>query len=80
MRIGPEQLERLRSADAILKGPAGLPEQRNALGVESAVLGGILRPALDTYANVRPAGLGPSHCRPTGETSAVECSRWGFCR
>lgn len=28
----------------------------------------------------RRPGLGPSDCRPTGETSAVECPRWGFCR
>ena len=53
-RLGEEELDRLREADAVFKGPAGLPGHRSPLGTETGVLGGLLRPALQTYANVRP--------------------------
>lgn len=45
--------------DGILKGPAGLPEARNADGTEAGLLGGTLRRGLDLFANVRPARLLP---------------------
>lgn len=53
-RLGQPELDRLRDADAIFKGPAGLPGHRGPLGTETGVLGGLLRPALQTFANVRP--------------------------
>jgi 3-isopropylmalate dehydrogenase len=53
-RLGQPELDRLRHADAILKGPAGLPGRRSPLGTETGVLGGLLRPTLKTFANVRP--------------------------
>jgi len=56
-------LERITSSyDAVLKGPVGRPDVRNPDGTEAGVLSGILRGALDTYANVRPVatmGGGP---------------------
>lgn len=56
-------LERIKSRyDAVLKGPVGRPDVRNPDGTEAGVLSGILRGALDTYANVRPVatmGGGP---------------------
>lgn len=53
-RIGEPEMSRILAADAVFKGPAGLPGRRSALGTESGVLGGLLRPALEAYANVRP--------------------------
>ncbi len=46
-------------ADAILKGPMGLPEVRNPDGTEAGILGGVLRKGLDLYANIRPIRLFP---------------------
>ncbi|MGH3357459.1 MAG: isocitrate/isopropylmalate family dehydrogenase, partial [Nocardioidaceae bacterium] len=62
-------LDRLRSADGVLKGPVGLPEVRNSDGTEAGLLGGVLRIGLDTYANVRPIRLldgvgGPTRHEP----------------
>ena len=55
-----ESLERMRGeADAILKGPVGLPDVRHPDGTEAGVLGGILRTGLDTYANIRGITLLP---------------------
>jgi 3-isopropylmalate dehydrogenase len=48
-----------READAVLKGPVGLPEVRLPDGTEAGLLGGVLRTGLDTYANVRPIRLLP---------------------
>lgn len=53
-RLGSNELERIRAAAAVFKGPAGRPEQRAEDGTEAGLLGGLLRPTLDTYANVRP--------------------------
>lgn len=58
-RLGPPELERLLAADAVLKGPAGRLERRGADGTETGLLGGVLRPALDAYANVRPVRSWP---------------------
>lgn len=52
--ISPEDLERLRQSDAIFKGPVGDPTIRLPDGTEAGLLGGILRPVLDCFANVRP--------------------------
>lgn len=52
-------LERLRSADGVLKGPVGLPDVRHPDGTEAGLLGGLLRNGLDTFANVRPMKLLP---------------------
>lgn len=62
-------LARCREADAVLKGPAGLPEVRLPDGTEAGLLGGILRPGLGAYANLRPVKLwpgirGPVRARP----------------
>ena len=54
-----------RSADGVLKGPVGNPAMRSADGIEAGTLGGILRPGLDAYANIRPIRLYP------GVTSAL---------
>lgn len=54
-----ESLARIRSADAVLKGPVGLPDVRFPDGTEAGLLGGVLRTGLDTYANVRPVLLLP---------------------
>lgn len=48
-----------QQADAILKGPMGLPEVRQADGTEAGLLGGVLRKGLDLYANIRPIRLFP---------------------
>lgn len=52
-------LDRLRSVDAVLKGPVGLPDVRRPDGTEGGLLGGVMRGGLDTYANVRPIRLLP---------------------
>ena len=46
-----------RDADAVLKGPVGLPGVRAPDGTEAGVLGGVLRGGLDCYANLRPIRL-----------------------
>jgi len=48
-----------QKADAVLKGPMGLPEVRKPDGTEAGLLGGALRKGLDLYANVRPIRLFP---------------------
>jgi isocitrate/isopropylmalate dehydrogenase len=55
----PGALDRLRTADGVLKGPVGLPDVRKPDGTEAGLLGGLLRIGLDTYANVRPIRLLP---------------------
>jgi len=54
-----------QSADGVLKGPVGNPAVRSPDGVEAGTLGGVLRPGLDAYANIRPIRLYP------GVTSAL---------
>lgn len=63
--MSDETLAACRAAHATLKGPVGDPAVRAPDGTEAGVLGGILRPALDAYANVRPIRLYP------GVTSAL---------
>jgi 3-isopropylmalate dehydrogenase len=60
-----ETLIACREADGVLKGPVGDPTLRAADGTEAGMLGGVLRPGLDAYANVRPIRLYP------GVTSAL---------
>ncbi|PXY27869.1 isocitrate/isopropylmalate dehydrogenase family protein [Prauserella muralis] len=57
--VDPGALERLATADAVLKGPVGLPDVRHPDGTEAGLLGGVLRTGLDTFANVRPVRLLP---------------------
>lgn len=52
--ISSETLEACSQADATIKGPVGLPSVLFPDGTEAGVLGGVLRPGLDAYANVRP--------------------------
>lgn len=55
-----DSLAGLRRADAILKGPTGLPSVRLPDGTEAGVLGGRLRNGLDLYVNLRPVKLYPN--------------------
>ncbi|HYI16554.1 MAG TPA: isocitrate/isopropylmalate dehydrogenase family protein [Thermomicrobiales bacterium] len=57
--LSPETLAACREANAVLKGPVGLPDVRLSDGTEAGLLGGVLRTGLDTYANVRPIKLLP---------------------
>jgi len=57
--MSPETFAACQAADAVLKGPMGLPEVRNPDGTEAGILGGVLRKGLDLYANVRPVRLFP---------------------
>jgi len=59
VNMSPETFAACQAADAILKGPMGLPEIRNPDGTEAGLLGGVLRGGLDLYANVRPVRLFP---------------------
>ena len=71
VNISDEGLEACRAADAILKGPAGLPKVRRPDGTEGGSLGGALRSGLDVYANVRPIQLWP------GVNGSIGVSRSG---
>jgi 3-isopropylmalate dehydrogenase len=53
-----------RDADAVLKGPVGLPDVRLPDGVEAGLLGGVLRRGLDLFANLRPIRLLPGVVSP----------------
>jgi 3-isopropylmalate dehydrogenase len=57
--MSPETFTACQQADAILKGPMGLPDVRYPDGTEAGILGGVLRKGLDLYANVRPIRLFP---------------------
>ena len=59
VNLEPGGLDKIRGADAAMKGPVGLPTARFKDGTEAGVLGGVLRNGLDTYANVRPVQLLP---------------------
>ncbi len=63
--IDEATLTACRRADGVVKGPVGDPTVRSPDGTEAGTLGGILRPGLDAYANVRPVRLYP------GVTSAL---------
>lgn len=58
--LPPETMAGCRQADAIFKGPTGLPEVRLPDGTEAGVLGGKFRNGLDLYANLRPIKLYPN--------------------
>jgi len=58
--LPPDTLEQCRQADAIFKGPTGLPKVRLPDGTEAGVLGGRLRNGLDLYVNLRPIKLYPN--------------------
>ena len=57
--LSNQTLQAIREADAMMKGPAGLPDVRRDDGTEAGSLGGVLRVGLDVYANVRPIRLLP---------------------
>jgi isocitrate/isopropylmalate dehydrogenase len=57
--ISDEAVAACGSADAVLKGPVGLPDVRHPDGTEAGLLGGKLRMTLDLFANVRPIKLWP---------------------
>lgn len=58
--LSAETLASLRQAQAVFKGPTGLPEVRLPDGTEAGVLGGRLRNGLDLYVNLRPIKLYPN--------------------
>jgi len=58
--LPPASLDGCRQADAIFKGPTGLPHVRLPDGTEAGVLGGRLRHGLDLYVNLRPVKLYPN--------------------
>lgn len=58
--LSAETLAGCRQADAIFKGPTGLPQVRLPDGTEAGVLGGRLRNGLDLYVNLRPIKLYPN--------------------
>lgn len=58
--LPPEAWAGCRQADAIFKGPTGLPSARLPDGTEAGVLGGRLRNGLDLYVNLRPIKLYPN--------------------
>lgn len=58
--LPPESMEGCRRADAIFKGPSGLPHVRLPDGTEAGVLGGRFRNGLDLYVNLRPIKLYPN--------------------
>ena len=57
--MSDETMAACKAADGVLKGPVGHPDVRAPDGTEAGVLGGVLRPALDAYANLRPVRLYP---------------------
>lgn len=59
-----EDLGRCAEADAVMKGPVGLPHVRAPDGTEAGLLGGTLRGGLDLYANIRPMRLRPGVVSP----------------
>ena len=58
--LPPETLQGCKQADAIFKGPTGLPNVRLPDGTEAGVLGGRFRNGLDLYVNLRPVKLYPN--------------------
>lgn len=67
-----ESLDGCRRADAIFKGPTGLPTVRLPDGTEAGVLGGRLRNGLDLYVNLRPIKLYPNVPTPLANRQAGE--------
>ena len=59
-----------RAADGVIKGPVGDPAVRHPDGTEAGTLGGILRPGLDAYANLRPVRLYPGVVSALRDTEA----------
>ncbi len=58
--LPPDTLAGCKEAQAIFKGPTGLPDVRLADGTEAGVLGGRFRNGLDLYVNLRPIKLYPN--------------------
>lgn len=70
--LSAEVLAGCKAADAILKGPTGLPSVRLPDGTEAGVLGGRLRNGLDLYVNLRPIKLYPNVPTPLANRRAGE--------
>ncbi len=70
--LSAETLAALRQADAIFKGPTGLPQIRLPDGTEAGVLGGRLRNGLDLYVNLRPIKLYPNAPTPLANRRSGE--------
>lgn len=66
--LSNQSLQAIQQADAMMKGPAGLPDVRREDGTEAGSLGGVLRFGLDVYANVRPIRLLPGVETPLKRT------------
>ena len=62
--ISTEGFAACAAADAVLKGPVGLPGVVHPDGTEAGLLGGTLRVGLDLFANVRPVTLWPGLLAP----------------
>jgi isocitrate/isopropylmalate dehydrogenase len=54
-----ETMAACKAAAGVIKGPVGHPDVRLPDGTEAGTLGGVLRPSLDAYANLRPVRLYP---------------------
>lgn len=70
--LAAEALERIRTYDATLKGPVGLPDVRRPDGTEAGVLGGVLRGGLDAWANIRPIRSLPGVTTPLGPDRRID--------
>ena len=71
--LSREALEAIAESDALMKAPTGLPDVRLPDGTEAGSLGGVLRPGLNAYANVRPIRLLPAIDAPLkGASSGID--------
>jgi isocitrate/isopropylmalate dehydrogenase len=70
--ISDEDLARCLGAAAVLKGPVGDPAVRAPDGTEGGVLGGVLRPAFDAYANLRPVRRWPGVTPPLRTDAPID--------
>jgi 3-isopropylmalate dehydrogenase len=70
--MSEETFAAVKSADATMKGPVGLPDVRGPDGTEAGLLGGVLRTGLDAYANVRPVRLWPGVQAPLSSAGVID--------
>jgi len=78
--MSDETLEACRRAHGVLKGPVGDPAVRAPDGTEAGVLGGVLRPGLDAYANIRPIRLYPGWPRCSRGARRARSTTWSCAR
>ena len=77
--LGEEAMAAIRVADAVLKGPVGLPEVRLPDGTEAGLLGGVLRTGSTRTPTCAPCcssrGSSPD-CGPSrGRSTTRSCAR-----